>query len=106
MVRKRQKGRRKHVPMRTCVACRQAQPKRSLVRIVFLLEQGIVVDLTSKLAGRGAYLCQNPACWEKAEHGTLLARALRTTVSDDDKVALLAYWERELKGSEPAALYP
>ncbi|HUW09157.1 MAG TPA: YlxR family protein, partial [Anaerolineae bacterium] len=52
-------GRRKRIPQRTCVACRQVQGKRALVRIVRLAGGDVQVDPTGKLAGRGAYLCSN-----------------------------------------------
>lgn len=96
MVKKLPQGRRKHVPVRTCVFCRKAYPKRSLVRIVSS-EQGLVVDSSGKQAGRGAYLCRDRACWEKAlASKDVLSRALRQTVSDQDKAALLVYLEQDL----------
>ncbi len=36
------------------------------------------VDLSGKANGRGAYLCTNPACWERALKRRLLNHALRT----------------------------
>ena len=46
----------KKVPMRTCIACKAVKPKRELVRIV-KNENGILLDRTGKLNGRGAYIC-------------------------------------------------
>ena len=46
---------KKHVPQRTCVACREVNEKRSLIRIVRGPE-GVAVDKTGKMPGRGAYL--------------------------------------------------
>ena len=56
-------------PQRTCVACRQEQGKRELIRIVRTPEQHISVDPTGKANGRGAYLHPVRSCWEKALKG-------------------------------------
>ena len=74
--------RRKHVPQRTCVGCREVLPKRSLIRIV-RSQQGIQVDPTGKLAGRGAYLHDPTVCWEIGLNGAL-AHALKTEITDDE----------------------
>jgi hypothetical protein len=82
------KKRRKHIPQRTCVACQEKKDKRKLTRIVRTPDRGAIIDLTGKLNGRGAYLCDNPACWEKALHSQLLDRALLTEVTNAEKEAL------------------
>lgn len=98
MAAKKPQGRRKHVPMRRCIACRHSFPKRVLVRIILSPERGLVVDPSGKMAGRGAYLCQDPLCWEKTlVSEDLLSRALNSTVSSDARMALSAYFEQELK---------
>lgn len=83
--------RRKHIPQRTCVACRTVRPKRELVRIVRTPEGDIVVDETGKQNGRGAYLCPTRACWEKALSEGLLKRALRTGLTEDAEARLRAH---------------
>ncbi|MDX1688827.1 MAG: YlxR family protein [Candidatus Promineifilaceae bacterium] len=85
------KQRARPVPLRTCVACRQKRDKRTLTRIVRSPEGKVAVDPTGKRPGRGAYLCEQPACWDKALHTNLLDRALQTSVSDAEKEALAAY---------------
>lgn len=79
---------RKHIPQRSCVACRVARPKRELTRLVATPDAGVQVDPTGKRAGRGAYLCGSPACWERALAGDLLERALRTTLSETERERL------------------
>jgi len=79
---------RKHVPQRTCVACRRKLDKRRLTRIVRSPEVGVVVDRSGKLNGRGSYLCDDRACWQKALSGDLLDRALLTEVTEDEKARL------------------
>ena len=72
----------KHIPQRTCVGCRTVLPKRSLVRLVRRLE-GVQVDPTGKLSGRGAYLHNLRPCWEKGLKGPL-ANALKVKLTPDD----------------------
>ncbi|MCX7838987.1 MAG: YlxR family protein [Anaerolineae bacterium] len=54
----------KHIPQRTCIACRTVRAKRELVRIVRTPELRVVADPTGKRAGRGAYVCRTRECWE------------------------------------------
>lgn len=82
--RKRNKGPRpKHVPQRTCVACREKGDKRGLIRVVRSPDQTVSVDPTGKANGRGAYLCYKPSCWERALSTPILARALNTDLTAD-----------------------
>jgi len=76
----------KHVPQRTCVGCREVLPKRKMVRIV-RSAQGVQVDPTSKMAGRGAYLHDRRECWERGLKGAL-ANALKVTLTLDDRAKL------------------
>lgn len=79
----------KHVPQRTCIGCREVLPKRRMIRIVRTAE-GVRVDPTSKMAGRGAYLHDRRECWERGLKGAL-ANALKTTLSADERVNLEAF---------------
>jgi len=72
-----------------CVACRQSQDKKSLVRLVRTPE-GVVVDQSGKLAGRGAYLHADPDCWERGVK-KYLAKALNTTLDETTQAELLAF---------------
>jgi predicted RNA-binding protein YlxR (DUF448 family) len=80
-------GRPKHIPIRTCVVCREKSGKRALTRIV-RTEAGLMIDLTGKAHGRGAYLCDNPDCWQRAASTEALANALRTRLSEADRELL------------------
>ncbi len=82
---------KKHIPQRTCVACRTLCPKRELVRVVRTPEGDVIVDETGKRNGRGAYLCPRDTCWEKALTKGLLNRALRTNLTADVKAQLTEY---------------
>ncbi len=81
----------KHIPQRTCVGCRTVLPKRSLIRLV-RQEDGVQVDPTGKLAGRGAYLHNVRSCWEKGLKGSL-ASALRTSLTPGDVERLAQYMQ-------------
>ena len=78
---------RKHVPVRMCVVCRDKAGKRTLTRVV-RTEQGLQVDSSGKLNGRGAYLCDRETCWETAVKTDLLAKALRMPLTEEDRERL------------------
>jgi len=78
----------KHVPQRTCVVCRETNAKRTLTRIVRTADEGVQVDRTGKRNGRGAYLCEQPACWQRAVDSDVLEKALRTTLTPEDRQRL------------------
>lgn len=79
--------RRKHVPTRTCVVCRDKAGKRELVRLV-RTENGVIVDPSGKLDGRGAYLCEQASCWQRALTTDVLDKALRVTLTTEDRERL------------------
>jgi predicted RNA-binding protein YlxR (DUF448 family) len=67
----------KHVPQRMCISCRERSAKRTLFRVVRTPEGSVEIDLTGKKNGRGAYLCDDPACWRRALSSDALSRALK-----------------------------
>ncbi len=81
----------KHVPQRTCVACREVQAKGGLMRLVRTAE-GVFPDPQGKRPGRGAYLHSRPECWQRGLKGSL-ASALRTTLTEEDRQRLTEYFE-------------
>ena len=85
----RKTGKRRHIPQRTCVGCREILPKRSMVRIV-RSPQGVVIDPTGKLAGRGAYLHELRTCWERGLKGAL-ANALKIELTPEERERLVNY---------------
>ncbi len=94
-------GRVKHIPIRTCVACRTTDAKRALIRLVRLPEGEVVVDPTGKRSGRGAYLCPQQKCWRKALKTGALARALKTSLGPETLAALEAYARQLPETLEP-----
>ena len=83
---------KKHIPQRTCVACREVNEKRSLIRIVRTPE-GVAIDTTGRMPGRGAYIHDSKECWEKALKRGVLARSLKTEISQEDMETLQAYMD-------------
>lgn len=85
-------SKQKHIPQRTCVACRRSDAKRGLIRVVRDAAGRVAVDETGRRNGRGAYLCHDPLCWTNAIKRKALERALRIEqLHPDDRAALLAY---------------
>jgi len=53
-----------------------------------------MIDERGKAAGRGAYLCRCHRCWALGLKEGRLERALRTSLSEQEREALRAYGER------------
>jgi predicted RNA-binding protein YlxR (DUF448 family) len=67
----------KHIPIRTCVACRETDEKRDLLRVVRLPDGAVVYDARGKLSGRGAYVCATEKCIALARKQKKLERSLK-----------------------------
>jgi predicted RNA-binding protein YlxR (DUF448 family) len=94
--------RQKHIPQRTCIACKQVRPKRELIRVVRTPDGHVELDPTSKKSGRGAYVCARRSCWNIVLHKGKLEREFETTLSAEDRAALEAY-EASLPPEPPTA---
>ena len=84
---------------RSCVACRQTAGKGELVRFVRTGNGAVVLDATGRVPGRGAYVCHDATCLEKALASHKLMRALRTEMTEQDCTDLcrsFAEWEGEI----------
>ncbi len=73
----------RRVPQRTCVGCMEVKGKKELIRVVKTPEGAVEVDPTGKRAGRGAYLCPNTNCLDKAVKGKRLEKALGVEIGGD-----------------------
>jgi len=69
----------RHTPIRTCVACRETDEKRDLLRIVRQPDGTLRYDPKGKLSGRGAYVCAAPACIALARKQKKLERSLKVS---------------------------
>lgn len=72
----------KKIPQRTCVGCNSQKNKNELIRIVINKDGNIIIDKTGKANGRGAYICNNPECLEKAIKARRIERSFETNISD------------------------
>ena len=83
------------IPQRQCVGCRTMKDKKALVRIVKTPEGEICVDATGKKSGRGAYICPNAECLQKARKSRALDRMLEVSIPDEVYEALERQMETE-----------
>ncbi|MDU5142089.1 MAG: YlxR family protein [Paenibacillus dendritiformis] len=75
--------RTRKVPLRKCVACQEMMPKKELIRVVRTPEDEVLIDLTGKKSGRGAYLCGKLSCFKLAHKSRALDRALKHQVQPE-----------------------
>lgn len=73
---------KRKIPLRMCLGCRENKNKRELIRIVRTPTGEIELDETGKKAGRGAYICPSAACLQKAVKSRGLEKSLRLAVPD------------------------
>ena len=73
----------KSIPQRTCSVCRTQKNKNELLRIVKNKDNIINVDESGKLSGRGAYICYDMECLEKAQKSKRLEKALEMKIEDE-----------------------
>ncbi len=71
------------VPMRQCTGCQEMRNKKEMLRVLRTAQEGIVLDATGKKNGRGAYLCRNPQCLEKAIKNKGLERSLKVKIPEE-----------------------
>lgn len=73
----------KKLPVRMCAGCAEHKLKKELVRVVRTPEGEILLDLTGKKSGRGAYVCPNPDCLKKARKARRFERAFDCKIPDE-----------------------
>ena len=71
------------IPMRMCLGCNEMKPKRELIRVVHQKDGAILLDATGKCAGRGAYICPQLACLQKAKKARRLEKAFACKISEE-----------------------
>ena len=84
------------IPTRRCTGCGEHFPKNTLIRVLRTPEGQIVLDLTGKKSGRGAYICKSAACLKKARKGKRLEHSLECIISEE----LYEKMEEELRVGE------
>ena len=73
----------KKIPMRMCVGCGEMKGKKEMMRVLKTPEGPIVLDMTGRKNGRGAYLCRNLDCLRKAEKNKGLERSFKMNTPDE-----------------------
>ena len=74
---------KRKIPMRMCVGCREMRPKMELTRVVKPQEGDCAIDFTGKAPGRGAYVCKSAECLKKAQKTRALERALDAKIEEN-----------------------
>ncbi len=72
----------KKIPQRRCNGCGAQKPKKELIRVVRSPEGEISLDMGGKKPGRGAYVCPDRACLQKARKTRRLERVLECTIPE------------------------
>ena len=73
----------KKIPMRQCLGCREMKPKKELTRVVRAPDGTVSIDSRGKSPGRGAYVCPNTACLQKALRSKALDRSLEVEIPQE-----------------------
>ena len=73
----------KKIPQRQCMGCRERKSKRDLIRVVRGPDGNVSLDFSGKAPGRGAYLCPDPQCLQKAIKSKALDRSLEVTIPQE-----------------------
>ena len=89
----------KHMPLRSCIACRDKKNHRELIRLT-CSDSGIEIGMGKRKEGRGAYLCPTYECWENGLKKNRLEHALRTKISLENLQKLIEYGKNLPKKEE------
>ena len=84
----------KKIPVRQCMGCNEHKPKLELLRVVRSPEGETSLDFTGKKSGRGAYICKDVRCLQRARKSRRLERVLECSISESVYDAM----EQELDG--------
>lgn len=84
------------IPTRRCTGCGEHFPKNTLIRVLRTPDGEVILDLTGKKSGRGAYICKNIACLKKARKSRRIESSLECSISEE----IYEKMEEELKVGE------
>ena len=73
----------KKIPLRKCTGCGEMKPKKELIRVLKTSEDEIILDITGRKNGRGAYLCNSLECFQKARKTRGLERSLQMKLPEE-----------------------
>ena len=84
---------KKHIPQRTCIGCREEKDKSELLRLTAGSDGSVTPDERMRAQGRGAYICKNVGCLEKAIKTKAIDRALKLSSGKVDCERLIEYFK-------------
>ena len=87
---------KKKIPQRQCIGCKEIKNKKDMIRVLKTSEKEFFIDITGKKNGRGAYICTNEDCLEKAISSKGLERSFKTVIPNEVYEGL----KKELKSIE------
>ena len=73
----------KKMPQRTCMGCNVKKDKKDFIRIEKNSKNEINIDKTGKQEGRGAYICNNIDCLEKAIKSKRLEKVFKMKINEE-----------------------
>lgn len=85
----------KKIPVRQCIGCGEMKGKKEMMRILKTPEDEIVLDMTGKKNGRGAYLCKQRECLLKAEKNKGLERSFKMSIPNEVYESLEREFDKE-----------
>ncbi|MBD5471532.1 MAG: YlxR family protein [Lachnospiraceae bacterium] len=85
----------KKIPVRQCIGCGEMKSKKKMMRILKTPEDKIVLDMTGKKNGRGAYLCKQRECLVKAEKNKGLERSFKMSIPTEVYESLEREFDKE-----------
>jgi predicted RNA-binding protein YlxR (DUF448 family) len=92
----------KKIPQRMCVGCQEMKNKKALIRVVKTPDDLVLIDVTGKKAGRGAYICPKDQCLQQAIKSKGLEKSLKAKISPELYLALKEQLPKEpLPQNEP-----
>ena len=86
----------KKIPMRQCIGCGEMKGKKEMMRVLKTPEDEIVLDVTGKKNGRGAYLCISKECLMKARKNKGLERSFKMSIPSEVYDNLEKEFEEEI----------
>lgn len=87
---------KKKIPLRKCTGCGEMKPKKELVRVVKTPDDEVLIDLTGRVNGRGAYICLNTECLKIARKSKRIEKSFQMQIPDE----VYNKMEEELKNHE------
>ena len=91
------------IPMRMCIGCNEMNPKREMLRVVRQQDGTILLDVTGKQAGRGAYVCKRLDCLKAARKARRLEKTFSCKISDEVYVSLETAMQQAEQAGDPDA---